>query len=383
MGTGRVLLVSWDGGGNLPPALALAARLVRAGHEVAVMADGSPPRPAVAAAVAASGATLVPYPSMEPWPAGVSFEDDPARFDEVRNGVATAQDSLAVAEEMHPDALVVDCMAGAGLVAAERLALPTAVLVHVLYQPFVAYWADLAVDVNRCRSALGMATLEAPVVLEQLRRLATVLALVPESFDYPGAPRTPTTHYVGPILDPTPPEPPADLGFAPADDRPLVLVSLSTTAQGQQRALPVILDALECLPARCLLTLGGVEVGDLRTPPNVVVHEWLPHRDVLPQVAAVIGHGGLSTVMAALAHGVPLVCVPQGREQPLNAERVAACGAGIALPMDAGAQEIADATSRVLSTPAFAQAAAAVKADIARHGAGEEAARRVQSLLGA
>jgi MGT family glycosyltransferase len=379
--SGRVLVVSWNGGGNFPPALALAARLVEAGREVAVMADAAPASSSSFERVAGVGAKLLEYLSLEPWPNGLSLEEDPGRFDEIRNGVTVAGDVLAAAEEFKPDALVVDCMTGAGLVAAEHLGIPTAVLVHVLYQPFVCYWADISVDASRCREALGMERLEAPAMAEQLRRMAKVLVLVPEAFDYPDAPRTPETHYVGPILDPKVPELPAGLGFDPADDRPLVLVSLSTTPQHQKEALPPILEALGNLSVRGLLTLGGVEAGKQAVPDNVVVHDYLPHRGLLGQVSAVVSHAGLSTVMAALAEGVPLVCIPQGREQPLNAERVAACGAGINLPIDASAEAISEAVSAVVADPAYGDGAMAMQGLIERQGSGVSATRHVEALL--
>ncbi len=377
----RALLVSWNGGGNFPPAVALAARLVEAGREVAVMADAAPASRASIERVSGAGAKLIEYQSLDPWPAGLSMEEDPGRFDEIRNGVAVAQDVLSAAEGFKPDALVVDCMMGAGLVAAEYLGIPTAVLIHVLYQPFVCYWGDISVDVRRCRESLGMEPLQAPLVAEQLQRMARVLVLVPQAFDYPEAPRAEQTHYVGPILDPKVPELPADLGFDPSDDRPLVLVSLSTTPQRQKEALPPVLEALGRLPVRGLLTLGGIEVGEQTVPENVVVHDYLPHRGLLGQVAAVVSHAGLSTVMAALAEGVPLVCIPQGREQPLNAERVVACGAGMNLPIDASTEAIAEAVSTVLDDPIYRHGALAMRELIEREGGGASATRHVEALL--
>jgi UDP:flavonoid glycosyltransferase YjiC (YdhE family) len=374
MAGGRVFMVSWDGGGNFPPALALAARLVEAGRQVTVMADGPS-----ADRVAACGAKFLEFSSS--WPDGFTFEEDLALFHEVRNGVRSAEDVLRAARDLEPDVMVVDCMAGAGLVAAEVLGLPTAVLVHVLYQPFVSYWADLSVDVSGCRQALGLAPLGTPAMAEQLSRAAKVLVLVPEEFDYPDAPLADGTHYVGPIFHPRLPDRPADLGFDPSDDRPLVLASLSTTPQRQQEALPAILNALGRLPVRGLLTLGGVDVGALSPPANVVVHDYLPHGGVLDQVSAVISHGGLSTIMAALAHGVPLVCVPQGREQPLNADRVQACGAGINLPMDVEPSAMAEAVSLVLDQPQYRNAARFMATHIQGQGGGASALRHVEALL--
>jgi len=377
-----VLIVSWGGGGNFPPALALAARLVAAGHDVALLADAAPAERSVAEAVARSGAQLLEYRSVEPWPAGVSLEEDPARFHEMRNGLATAHDVLAAAAQFRPDVVVVDCMLGAGLVAAERLGLPTAVLVHVLYQPFVCFWGDISVNVSQCRKAFGMADLAAPATLDQLRRAAKVLVLVPEAFDYPGAPRGDETHYVGPILDPAPPGTPHDLGFDPTDDRPLVLVSLSTTPMRQQEALPPILEALAGLSVRGLLTLGGIAVELPSVPPNVAVHRYLPHAEVLPLVSAVVTHAGLSTVMASIAHGIPLLCIPQGREQPLNAARVQACGAGITLEAGAASESIAAALTAVLDDPSYADAARRLAASIDALGRGQAAVDHVLSLIG-
>jgi UDP:flavonoid glycosyltransferase YjiC (YdhE family) len=59
---------------------------------------------------------------------------------------------------------------------------------------------------------------------------------------------------------------------------------------------------------------------------------------VLPRAAAIVCHGGSGTVLGALAAGVPLVAVPMFADQPHNARRIAAVGAGLALPNpDAGA----------------------------------------------
>jgi|SRR5579875_129993 len=378
---GRALIVSWGGGGNFPPALALAARLVARGHDVALMADAAGSSTSTSEQVAATGATHLCYPSVEPWPPGLAIEDDPARFDEVRNGVPTAKDVLAAASQFQPDVMVVDCMAGAGLVAAEVLGIPTAVLVHVLYQPFVCYWADFSVDMSRCREAFGLEPLPSPAMATWLaEHAAKVLVLVPEELDYPGPPKTKETHYVGPVLKPTA-DVPDDLGFGPADDRPLVLVSLSTTPQRQAAALPPILEALGRLPVRGLLTLGGIDPGKLVVPSNIVVRRYLDHLSVLAQVSAVVSHGGLSTITAALAEGAPMVLVPQGREQPLNAERVAACGAGVNLPVDATPDDIAEAVTAVLNDTSYKAGAMKMRALIEPHGRGSSAVSHVEALL--
>ena len=71
-----------------------------------------------------------------------------------------------------------------------------------------------------------------------------------------------------------------------------------------------------------------------------------------------ISHGGLGSVAAALAHGVPLVCVPgTGADQPAVAARVEALGAGMTVNRQAPSGELRDAASHVLATAAFRAAA--------------------------
>jgi len=162
---------------------------------------------------------------------------------------------------------------------------------------------------------------------------------------------------------------------------PWVLLSLGTTLQGQIEALPEMLAAVASLPVRVLLTLGGVvPVGAADAPPNVTVREFVPHDLVLPHMAAVISHGGLSTITAALASGVPLVCIPQGRDQPLNAARVEVCGAGRVVAPKAPATEIATAVDAVLRDETARASARRFAAGIAALGGGERAIAEVEQL---
>jgi UDP:flavonoid glycosyltransferase YjiC (YdhE family) len=52
---------------------------------------------------------------------------------------------------------------------------------------------------------------------------------------------------------------------------------------------------------------------------------------VLERAAAVVSHGGMGIVQKALHHGVPMVAVPFGRDQPEVSRRVAEAGAGVRL----------------------------------------------------
>ena len=183
------------------------------------------------------------------------------------------------------------------------------------------------------------------------------------------------------MFDPAPPlawEPPWD----PDNDDPLVMISFSTTYQHQEHALQTVLDAVAELRVRALVTLGPeVEADGFSTPPNVVAEAWVDHASVLPHAALVVTHAGLGTVLASLAHGVPLVCLPGGREQPFNAERVEALGVGRSVSADADSATVRSAVVETLSDADCRTAAAEVAATIAAHTAREQAVVGVERLL--
>ena len=363
--TGKFLIISWDGGGNVPPALNLGARLVHLGHHVRLLGWES-----MESRAATAGLEFAAYPSVPSWPSGVSLEKAwntrliPALFgpgvrDDIRNEI----------ENFSPDVIVADCMLGAGLEVADTLDLPRAVLIHVLYATFAGGWG------NRATRAKNAAFLD---------RAGQVLVLAPPGLDK--ARRLPVnTSDVGPISDPNPSPPLSprmtELLAEPGD--PWILLSLGTTVQDQARALPGIFEAVARLPVRVLLTLGGVlQPGAVDVPPNVTASGFIPHDSLMSHMAAVVSHGGLSTITAALAAGVPLVCIGQGRDQSYNAERVAASGAGRAVDKRAAPAKIAAAIQGVLADPAVADRANQFAKVISALGYGGVAAQKVVGLMG-
>jgi MGT family glycosyltransferase len=152
----------------------------------------------------------------------------------------------------------------------------------------------------------------------------------------------------------------------PPGDAPLVLVGLSSTFMDHADHLRRIAAALGDLPVRGLVTTGpAVDPREIEAPANVQVVRSAPHSQVLDHAAAVVTHAGHGTVIKALAAGVPLVCLPLGRDQLDNAARVAAHGAGLRLRPKAKPQAIAKAVRRVIDDPSFADGARRIGAAIA------------------
>jgi hypothetical protein len=120
-----------------------------------------------------------------------------------------------------------------------------------------------------------------------------------------------------------------------------------------------VTNALAALPVRAVVTLGpGLAADAVKcSARNVVVCRSAPHDAIMREAAVVVTHGGHGTVMRALAHRVPILCMPMGRDQNDNAVRVVARGAGLNLPPAASSSEISGALRRLLEDPAFAQSA--------------------------
>lgn len=136
--------------------------------------------------------------------------------------------------------------------------------------------------------------------------------------------------HVGPALEEV-----DDLAWSPPP-APVVVANLGTTDMGEGPVLQKLLDACAGLDVRVVATVGDhLDPATFQVPPNAVVTPLRPHSTLLPHADVFVGHAGHGGIIAALAHGLPVVCIPLDRDQPHNARRVAATGAGVVI--DTGA----------------------------------------------
>jgi UDP:flavonoid glycosyltransferase YjiC (YdhE family) len=192
------------------------------------------------------------------WTLGKSLEDESDAFASLLFGPAVGEAVLDTIARDTPDVLVVDCMLTSALASAECTALPSAALVHVLYEQFVAgtmgrRWAARLLAINAMRSGFGLPPAASPMALLDPMRVVLVACL--QAFDaaMPVLPKN--VRYVGAILDDPPTAPSASL-WPLADGRPRVLVAFSTTFQHQEAMLRRIAAALTLLPLEAIITVG-------------------------------------------------------------------------------------------------------------------------------
>ena len=299
-----MLFLSANLGGNVPPTMAIALELCRRGVHVDV-----------AGILVGTGAT------------GAAREDTiddaatptelHASWGQRRDATGTPQPqgssllriffsrSLAAEAETlirdhRPDVVVVDCMALALIKGANRSGLPVVVLLHT----FLEYWrrSFLRGPIAAMVGALGFSP-------RALWGAAAVRLVLTDAVLDPAGQAPEFAHYT---WTGTTEVGPAEAPLGSDANAPRVIVSFSTTSlPGMRRAYRNAIEALGGLPVEAIVTTGGFDLGDpVPTAPNVQVHGYVPHAEVLPGTALVVGHGGHSTTMKALAYGIPLLVMP-------------------------------------------------------------------------
>lgn len=181
-------------------------------------------------------------------------------------------------------------------------------------------------------------------------------------FDIPIEPAPANVRYVGPVLDDPDWVGKGSMSWLKEDDRPLVVISLSSTFQNQSKVIQHAISALDGMPVRGLVTLGPAILNNgYAVPENVQVVKTAPHSMVFPKADLVITHAGHGTIMRALANGLPLICMPMGRDQHDNAAKVVWHGCGIRLGSKTTSAKIRNAVSSILHDASYRQNATKFK----------------------
>lgn len=155
---------------------------------------------------------------------------------------------------------------------------------------------------------------------------------------------------------------------------PLVLTTLGTVMGGSpihrrfsRRSLgelyDLIAEGLSSKPVRHALTVGasGSPVEDHRR----FAAPYLPHSAILPRCSVVITHGGIGSLVKALFHGLPVLVIPLGADNPENAKRVVEAGCGMTIAADAlTPADVGASIEALLTDPKYRERARAIAAEL-------------------
>ncbi len=379
---GRYLIVTWDGAGNLVPTLGIARTLVERGHDVRMIGHDT-----VVERCSDVGARFVPLTQGPGWDAMENPDDFEAEVkllvEELCFSSTIARDVARELQREPADAVLVDCMLFTAIDVALALGTPTATLFHTPYTifrggPLVEMFARGVPIANAQRATLGLPAIERLGDIHDA--CACAMVALPKEFE-PDVPDAANVVRIGPVLDAPPLSREIDGVDLGDGSTPLVLVSLSTSDQGQAGLLQRCVDAVAQLPVRAIVTTGpSIDPASVTAAANTQVVRYAPHAEILPSASLVITHAGVGTTMAALGRGVPLLCTPMGRDQFFNAEHVQNLGAGRMLMPDSSSDVIAQAATDILRDDRYTAGATQMAVAIGGCGGALQAAAALETL---
>lgn len=383
--------------GHVVPTLAIAAELVRRGHDVTYLTA-----PVMREIVAGTGAGVATYRSRYRDADFAELENDPGYLMSVLLDESEAMLDAAVSELDPVDCVVYDTsVLYAGRILARRWDCASAQTVpffasneHFSYlnamyndeggeRPAEATPAELPEWVGTTMARIGALSAQhgVDVAPDELwfEIPARSIVTVPREFQYAGESFDDRFVFTGPCI--------GERGFLgdwspPEGSAPVVLVSLGAVFNAHKDIFATCVEAFRGRDWHAVVTVGdGIDPAELgELPPNVEVHRWVPHVTVLREAALCVTHGGMGTVMEALSTGTPLVCVPTSALDRPTGWRVRDLGLGALLnPADIEPEVLADTVDGVLADPAVTAAARRMATAVADAGGASRAADVIEA----
>ncbi len=158
--------------------------------------------------------------------------------------------------------------------------------------------------------------------------------------------------------------------FEANNDAPLLYVSFGSLGSGDTDLLKRLMTVIASLPYRALFNVGDYMDAYDEVPPNVQIHSWYPQPSVIPQVDAVIHHGGNNSFTECLYFGKPAIIMPYVWDGHDNATRVQETGHGLKMHRSKWTgEELARNLATLLTDRAMQEKLTATSAHMqARHG---------------
>jgi rhamnosyltransferase subunit B len=334
----NVIVVTHGTAGDLLPFIGIGAALATGGHRVTVLTH-SPYRQAVQG----SGMEFIPIDTDEEYarelrdnqwfnetvfrqPMAVArYYEQSAWYDQIRR-------ELPVLLERHvPGETVIVARHTSGvsaLMAAEAVGVPVAWVAawpsQIQALPLMErmYRYTIGARMNQVRAEFGLSPIDDWG--GWFERPDLQIGLWPEWFDAAAAASPPNVRLTGFVT-----HEPTESGVIPPAaeellraDRPPVLIAGGTSMIMHERFYPTAAEACARAGLVGLLVCSHRQLVPDRLPPGVHWFSRLPFREIMPRVAAVIHHGGISTSARAMVSRTPQIILPFNLDRPDNAARL-------------------------------------------------------------
>ncbi|MEO8437450.1 MAG: glycosyltransferase, partial [Chloroflexota bacterium] len=383
----RVLFTCIIGFGHFYPLVPLARAFEKAGHEVAFATD-----PGFCGSVAETGFTAFPagldhaeaqrrFVAMTPGWDEVAPQDRaayimPGMFGQVRVPPMLA-DLAPLIARWRPDLLIHDSAEMAGAIAAEVVGLPHAEHSFGLLRP----------RRNRRRATDVLAPISASLGVPNPGvggiNGETYLDVCPPGLQFPEIADLKNRIALRPEEFETPPDPDFERWIAARSSRPLVYLTMGTIFNALD-TFRTILAGLASERIHVVVTVGAaIDPADLgAAAAGHYIRRFIPQAEVLRQADLMISHGGSGAMLGVLNAAVPMLAIPQGADQFMNAARMSEAGVGLEiLPDQLSPDAVRHAVERLLQDPGFATAACSLRAEIAAMPAPSSVVSHLEALV--
>ncbi len=416
-------MVSLPFAGHVGPMSAVAAELVRRGHDVVAYTGAR-----YGGRFTAAGARWLPWTRATDWDDadlaatfpqvgdGKGLRGATANGRHVLFGTAPGQAADILAEPPY-DLIVTDQLAFGGALAAQATGTPwvtVAVIplsltsrdlppVGVPAPPGagrlrrvrdaglrrlagIAWRLLLDPMINDVRASVGLGPVEPGRLFDSLHSPRLVLAQGVPGLEYPRGDLPSHVHFIGRLARGAPADPPSwwpDLAAARAEGRRVIHVTQGTLDVDPADLIEPTVAGLTGRGHLIVCTTGGAPpsiLGEL--PADVRAAAFLPHELLLPAIDVMVTNGGWGGVLAAVHAGVPLVVAGDSLDKPEVARRVAWSGAGLNLRTGRpSAQKVRRAVHEVLSRPEFRRRAGELGARMTAAGGVPRAGDLIETVL--
>ncbi|OYD61284.1 glycosyltransferase [Rhodococcus sp. OK302] len=262
-----------------------------------------------------------------------------------------AERAREIIDLWQPDLLVCDDMDFGAMIAAEQAGIPR-IVVNVIASGALTRIEHVHRPLAQLRQMYGLPS--DPNLVQLTRDL--IISPGPSSFRHPNFPLSSGAISVRSETEPARADidHPAVAWLAGGNEAHRVYVTLGTIFNTESGDLFIrVLQGLRDLPVRVLATVGpAIDPASIPvTADNIRIERFVQQAAVLEHCDLVINHGGSGSVLGAIANGVPLITLPMGADQELNAERLTQLGAGITLdPITVTSADIRETTRTALAS---------------------------------
>lgn len=406
----RLGVLAPPGRGHLYPATALGRRLKKHGYQVTVF-DRRTAKAVVASAGLQFQAIDVADKRSRLWVESEKLVG-PQSLSVLRaHASLVLQNAYNALMDARIEALLVDQADFAGGTLADRLGIPfinlsmfPPVFLSEGVPPFIFPWKHREDNRANVRNRRGNALVErifAPILFDvnearaewNLPKLASlnevfskkaIVSQLPQIMDFPRKLDPPPICFTGPFNDGLG-RPTVTFPWSSLNSKPIVYASMGTVRCASKQVFETIAAACARFNLQLVMSLGGMDLtpSDIEcAPADAIIVHFAPQTEILRKAALCITHGGMNTVLDAVASGVPLVVLPVTDDQPGVAARVEWLGAGLSLPLrKLSIERLTERIETILSNPQFFHVAKNLETQLKQIDGLERAAEIIRARL--